>query len=59
MNEETYSLVEELTNEYIVKELSNSEIEIYIRIPKKYEFLWLVKLSELCTTEKEIAEYKE
>lgn len=58
MNEETYSLVEELTNEYRATELSHSEIEINIRIPKKYEALWLTKLSNLRTTLKEIEEYK-
>lgn len=59
MNEETFSLVEECTNKYFVERLNEEEIEIRIRIPKKFRFLWLSKLSDLKTTEKEIEEYKD
>jgi len=57
MNPETYSLVQELTIKYTVNEISRNETEILIRIPKKYESLWLLKLSNLRTTDTEIKKY--
>lgn len=59
MNEEIFSLVQECTNKYYVEDLNEAEVEIRIRIPKKFRSLWLSKLSELRTTEKEIEEYKD
>lgn len=58
MNEETFSLVQECTNKYFVENLNEEEVEIHIKIPKKFRSLWLSKLSDLRTTEKEIEEYK-
>jgi hypothetical protein len=58
MDEETFSLVQECTNKYLVKNLNEEEVEIYIRIPKKYRLLWLSKLSDLKITQKELEEYK-
>jgi hypothetical protein len=59
MNEETFSLVQECTNKYFVENLNEEEVEIHIRVPKKFRSLWLSKLSDLRTTEKEIEEYKD
>lgn len=59
MNEETFSLVQECTNKYFVENLNEEEVEIHIKIPKKFRSLWLSKLSDLRTTEKEIEEYKD
>ncbi len=59
MNEEIFSLVQECTNKYFVENLNEEEVEIHIRIPKKFRSLWLIKLSDLRTTEKEIEEYKD
>ena len=59
MNEETFSLVQECTNKYFVENFNEEEVEIHIRIPKKFRSLWLSKLSDLRTTEKEIEEYKD
>ncbi|VHO01019.1 hypothetical protein [Candidatus Rhabdochlamydia sp. T3358] len=59
MNEEVFSLVQECTNKYSIEDLNEMEVEIRIRIPKKFRSLWLGKLSDLYTTEKEIEEYKE
>lgn len=58
MNEETFSLVQKCTNKYFVENLNEEELEIHIKIPKKFRSLWLSKLSDLRTTEKEIEEYK-
>ncbi|MDR3624158.1 MAG: hypothetical protein P4L16_03340 [Chlamydiales bacterium] len=59
MDEEIFSLVQECTNKYYVEDLNETEVEIRIRIPKKFRSLWLSKLSDLRTTEKEIDEYKD
>lgn len=59
MNEEIFSLVQECTNKYSVEDLNETEVEIRIQLPKRFRSLWLSKLSELCTTEKEIEEYKD
>ena len=59
MDEEIFSLVQECTNKYSVENLNETEVEIRIRIPKKFRSLWLSKLSDLRTTEKEIEEYKD
>jgi len=57
MDEEIFSLVQEFTNKYSVEDLNEEEIEIRIRIPKKFRLLWLSKLSDLKASEKEIKEY--
>lgn len=58
MNEELFSLVQECTNKYFVENF-DEEVEIHIRIPKKFRSLWLSKLSDLKTSQKEIMEYKD
>lgn len=57
MDEEIFSMVQECTNEYSVRSISANETEIYIRIPKRFQALWMSKLSDLRTTEKEICEH--
>lgn len=57
MSKELFSLVQECTNKYLVKNLNENEIEISIRIPKKFKALWLIKLSELRTSQEEIESY--
>ena len=59
MNEETFSLVQECTNKFFVENLHEEGVEIHIRIPKKFRSLWLIKLSNLRATEKEIEEFSE
>ena len=63
MNQKDFSLVQECTNKYSVNDLNETETEteteICIRIPKKFKTLWLIKLSDLTTTEEEIEYYKE
>ncbi len=54
---ERYSMVQECTNEYEVRDLDERETEISIRIPKKFRALWLIKLADLHTTEQEIEEW--
>jgi hypothetical protein len=58
MNDEIFSLVQECTNKYSVHDLNEKEVEIRIRIPKKFRDLWLIKLSDLRTTLKEVDKYK-
>ena len=58
MKDELISMVQECVNEYRVKNISEDEVEISIKIPKALEDLWLVKLSDLHTTMNEIQEWK-
>lgn len=57
MNSEKFSMVQECTNKYLVQDLNQDEFEIFIRAPKKFQSLWMIKLSELRTTIQEIEEY--
>ena len=58
MEEESYSLVQECTDEYYVKNINDNKMEIRMRIPQRFKALWLSKLANLYTTEKEIKEYE-
>lgn len=58
MDQEVFSMVQECTNKYSVEDLSEKEVEIRIRIPKKFRALWLQKLSELQTSKNEIDNYE-
>ena len=51
------SLVEECTNNFFTEDLNENEVEIRIRIPKKFRSLWLIKISELETNLEEIEQY--
>ena len=59
MSTEFFSLVQECTNKYLIKNINENESGIYIRIPKKFKTLWLIKLSELKTSQEEIEFYKD
>lgn len=59
MSDELFSLVQECSNKYSFRDIDEKEVEIRIRIPKKFYSLWLVKLSDLRTTEKEIKDCME
>lgn len=59
MDEELISMVQECTNKYFINDMGENEVEIHIRIPKKFKTLWLCKLSELVTSEKEIKELED
>jgi hypothetical protein len=56
MNEEIFSLVQECTK-YYVTDVDENTVEIFIQIPKKFKTLWLIKLSELRSSQTEINEY--
>ena len=58
MKEETYSMVQELTNSYVVGKPDNGIFKIEIEAPKKYRTIWMSKLSDLRTTMKEIEYYE-
>ncbi|MCH9634064.1 MAG: hypothetical protein S4CHLAM7_08020 [Chlamydiae bacterium] len=45
MIDEQYSMVQECADKYSVKEKGNGDAEIYIKIPKRFKDLWIVKLS--------------
>lgn len=53
-----YSLTQECTDSYRVTEHSDGGVEIRIVVPKRFADLWLVRLSELKTTDEEIASYE-
>ena len=55
---EEYSMVEECTDSYRVSELENGDTQIVMRIPPRFRTLWLVKLTDLTTTDEEIARYE-
>lgn len=59
MNEETFSLIQECTNNYFIETINKEEVEIHIKVPKKFKSLWLIKISELRASEKEIEEHNE
>jgi len=55
---EKISMLEECVNKYEVRDLNEKESEIIIRIPMKFHYLWLMKLTELTTTMREIEEWE-
>lgn len=59
MDEKKFSLIEECTNSYRINDLNENEVEIRIRIPKKFRSLWMFKLSDLYTSLQEIEELKD
>ncbi len=59
MDNEEISMVQECSVEYKAIGQPDGGIKIVIDIPKRFKNLWLVKLSELRTTEEEIREYEE
>jgi hypothetical protein len=55
---EKYNMIEECTDSYEVNRFEDGSVEVHIKIPKRFRSLWLVKLSDLETTDKEIQEYE-
>lgn len=55
---ERYSMVEECADSYRFHEQPDGSAEIVIRVPARFRDLWLVKLSELTTTDAEIREHE-
>jgi hypothetical protein len=53
-----YSMVQECTDRYEAKRSDTGDLEISIRVPRRFADLWLVKLSGLRTTDSEITEYE-
>jgi len=58
MSEREYSLVQECTDGYRVDRQPDGRVQIHIVVPARFAELWLLKLSELRTNEREIAEYE-
>ena len=58
MQEEKYSLVDECVQWYKVEEHSDGGVTITIVVPKRFAALWQMKLNDLTTTEREIAEWE-
>ena len=57
-NIERYQMVIECVDNYEVTKLSNGDIEIKMRIPKRFSLLWRTKLEDLYTTDAEIVEHE-
>lgn len=55
-DEREVSMVQECVDSYDVKSHDDGKITITIEVPKRFADLWLVKLSELRTTDAEIGE---
>jgi hypothetical protein len=54
MNDDAISMVQECVSRYIVHENEDGSITITIDVPRKFSDLWLIRLSEMRTTAKEI-----
>lgn len=55
---EQYSMVQECTDRYEAKRADRGDLDIVIKVPRRFADLWLVKLSALTTTDSEIEEYE-
>jgi hypothetical protein len=53
---EKYSMIQECTDKYVMEEKTDG-IRITIDIPARFKWLWMTKLSDLETDDKEISEY--
>lgn len=56
-SQDLYSMVQECTDRYEAQRSDTGDLEISIRVPRRFADLWLVKLSGLRTSGSEIAEY--
>lgn len=60
MHQEMFNMIEECTNRYRVADINETdEVEILIRIPKRFKSLWMIKLSDLQTNMQEIEDLKD
>jgi hypothetical protein len=57
MNENAFSLVQEFTSRYVVRENEDGSVTITIDVPKAYKELWMIKLSDLSVTQEELATF--
>jgi hypothetical protein len=57
MKQPPISMVQECTDSYRVEEQDDGGVVVTIRIPKRFSELWMMKLSELRTTQSEINEF--
>ena len=58
-NDPVYDMLEEFTNSYEAKIISDDEFEIHIRAPRKFYTLWLEKLNGLTVNTYEIEQLHE
>lgn len=54
-NDGGYSMVQECTDSYQAHRLADGTLEVTLRIPARFATLWLERLSDLRTTDDEIA----
>lgn len=54
-----YKLVQECVDQYRAKRDAHGNLDIRIRVPKRFASLWLLKLSELYATDAELEELDE
>ncbi len=57
-DEEKVSMVQECTTKYEAHNLGDDGLYIEISVDRRFANLWMCKLSDLHTTENEIAEYE-
>lgn len=53
-----YSMVEECTDSYRVLDQADGRTRIEMVVPRRFRDLWISRLSDLQTTDEEIAEYE-
>ena len=53
-----YKMIGETTDNYFTNFLECGGVEISIRIPEKFKWLWIAKLNDLHTTDEEIEYYR-
>lgn len=54
-----YKLVQECVDQYRAERAADGSLEIRSRVPKRFASLWLLRLSELRTTDEELKELDE
>jgi hypothetical protein len=58
MPDEAYPMVGECTDLYEAVRQADGGVSIHISVPPRFADLWLMKLTQLTTTDAEIAEYE-
>ena len=57
-SEEPISMVQECVSQYYARKSPDGSVTITIRAPKRFANLWLVRLSNMRTTLREIQEFE-
>jgi hypothetical protein len=57
MDTDRRKMLQECTDKYQVRERTDGGIEIHIEVPRPFRDLWIVRLSDLTTTDLEIEQY--